>query len=328
MVNSPENSGSGRTRRAVLQGALATGMTAVLPTTAAAAESEPLGTFEEGLDGWKTNGSNILVRVSNEEFSGVVTGSHGLGVRTEGDSYPMIENTTRLDEVDLVNAPYLSVDVLPIIFNTDSDIVFQFVLHSTPSGQGEGGKKGGKSGKNKSGRGEKKKGGKGGKENGQNPNQGITGRPRAVASDEIRVSEQSATTLMWDLSTYSSTVRQNAKRLEIRWHPADRDPRGNARGNGPSKSEYRGFTIFDSIQVSDSPAEIEETQLVDDLTNLRVERGFLTSVETTERSDGYEAGQFMFSDGTAVEYVFERIDRDQYRYTVDGTVYRLGGGWA
>ncbi|MCT9097935.1 hypothetical protein [Haloarchaeobius sp. HME9146] len=294
--------------------------TAVSPVAAGSSGGEQtVWSFEDDLDGWQTNGSNSLVRVSNEEFSGIVTGSHGLGVTTDGDPYPMIENKTRLSEVDLVESSYLSVDVLPIVFGSDSDVVFQFVLHATPEETGENGRS-----RNGDSTEKGKNGSQGKRSDGSSDS---AGRPRSVSSPELRVEQYSASTLGWDLESYPTWVRRNATRLEIRWHPADYEPRGTPRGNGPATSDYDGFTVFDRVQVTDDVATVEQSQAANDLTRLRADRGRVTAVETSERTEDYEAGEFNFADGTTVPYEFERLDRSKYRLTVDGTAYRLGGGW-
>lgn len=314
MRNSTHEKQSNPTRRAVLQAISAAGLTTVTATATAGApgESTTVGSFEEGLEGWRTNGSNELLRVSREEFPGVVSGSHALAVRTRGDPYPMVESENRLKDVDLVSFPYLSAEVLPVAFDSDSDIVFQFVLHHTPvSGTGNAGQSGEKAKKQKT-----------------DGNGRIVGRPRAKSSVEKRIGQHSKSTLTWDLSGYSEAVRRNAKRIEIRWYPADHEPSRTPRGNGPSTYEYSGFTVIDSIRAGDTPAGVEQTQLVDDLKRLKTERGMITSVDTAERTDEYETGRFTFSDGSTVVYELERLGEGQYRYTVDDTSYRVGGGWA
>lgn len=46
-----------------------------------------------------------------------------------------------------------------------------------------------------------------------------------------------------------------------------------------------------------------------------------------ERSEGFERGRLVFVDGYETPYSFEAIGDDQFRYTLDGETFELGGGW-
>lgn len=174
-----------------------------LPMQALAKNSDPtttvISTFEDGTEGWRTNGGNKLGRASSEAFGGLVGGSYGLAVLTQGDAYSMIENMKRIQKADFVDSPYLVADVLPAVADSGSNVTFQFQLHHLPIHSGKQGRKSGTSN---------------------------NGRPRVVTSPMQVVPQYRKSQLSWDLSDVSTEARANAKRLELRWHLTDENPKG------------------------------------------------------------------------------------------------------
>lgn len=298
-------------RRSFIQGTGAGTLLSTLPVRALAKNSDAtttsISTFEDGIEGWRTNGGNDLGRVSAESFGGVVEGSYGLAVLTQRDAYPMIENTDRVPEADFVSAPYLVADALPAVADSGSNVTFQFRLHHKPT---EG------NGKGKSG-GEKRNG------NGRNKD---PGRPRVVSSPPIGIPQYRKSQLSWDLSNVSEDVRANATRLELRWHLGEETPERGPRGN-QHDYDYQGYTVFDSFRLTDDPTKVSTKALSQTMTNMRLEHGVLTSTEVNEERAGYESGVFRFSDGTTIDYRFEQIGEEKYKYTIGDTEYKLGGGW-
>lgn len=264
-----------------------------------------IGGFEQGIDGWKTNGGNELTQVTDDEFVGAVTqGSKALAVEIDGDPFPMIENKKRVKQADFVGSPYLMADVLAVVADTDSDVVFQFRYHHGGPPANAGGGNANKGGKNR----QKKS-------------------VEVIESPELRVPQYSQNRLYWDMSDVDEKILARPKRLEITWYPADHPPNGGPRGRGPASFDYRGITLFDNVHLSDDPADIGSVGVKDKVTNLKLNHGFLVSLETDELADDVESGRFVFSDGAEVPYTFETLADDRFRYTIGGDAFKLGSGW-
>ncbi|WP_254280649.1 twin-arginine translocation signal domain-containing protein [Haloarcula marina] len=98
---------------------------------------QKLGMFEDGLDGWTTNGDHQLTQVSeSDEPGGVTQGSFGLDVQT-GTSLAQIENTQRFQNADCLGAPYLVADVVGFFDNSTADLNLEFRYHRSDGGTTE-----------------------------------------------------------------------------------------------------------------------------------------------------------------------------------------------
>jgi len=49
--------------------------------------------------------------------------------------------------------------------------------------------------------------------------------------------------------------------------------------------------------------------------------------EFNQREQDFESGKFIFSDNTSVGYTFDVTGEERFRYTLDGDVFEIGGGW-
>lgn len=276
-----------------------------------------LGSFETDLEGWKTTGGNELSLVSEEDVpTGVVTGSNGLEIRINGDMYPMIENTERVQEADFLANPYLSFHVVGNAHETGSDLVFQILLRHTqgggnPGNGGPGNGNGGSNGKGNVGRGSL-----------GNKSQNVT------ESELFVVPQYTPRRIEWDMTGLPDQALETANRVEIIWYLEDYEPDGGHRGRYNGEFEYEGKMVIDDIRLTDS-------QQVDDARREKAKRrtlhrrhGMIVDVEIEERSEGHEHGTLVFVDGTEVSFEYERLDDDRERMTLDGEhfEYKLGDG--
>jgi hypothetical protein len=119
----------GSTRRSLLSGLAgaallgAGGVGGAVPDTSAATE---LGTFEDGLDGWRAAGGERLSRVGRRDWPPAVThGEVALCVDPDGATAPAVRRS--LDGVDLESAPFVVADATPgVVDGTDAPVAFAF----------------------------------------------------------------------------------------------------------------------------------------------------------------------------------------------------------
>lgn len=293
-------------RRDVLGGLALAGLSSTglaLPASANRGETTVLGDFEDGTEGWTTDGGNSLSTVSrSEQRLGVTHGSRALEVHVNGDGFPAIHNRRAIGRADLVEYPYLIADVTPgTDANVDSALSFQFRLHHSH----------------------------GGDETGGNGKRGSTSneKPALVeASREVTAGAPFTDSLTWDLTELDEEVRRKAKRLEIRWHPLRYPPEGGARGN-QRNVDYRGSVYVDWVRLSDNPTDVAARQYHQRWQSLEAEHGRYVDTEIEERTDDGESGAFVFEDGTRVAYELVVLGEHKYRLTVDSESFQLGTGW-
>lgn len=267
-------------------------------------DKESLGDFEDGLDGWKTNGGNKLTQVTEEDIpAGVVTGQHALAIEVRGDAFPMIENKKRVKNADFQSYPHLKMHIITHAKQTDSDIVLQFRLHHGPS-----------KGKGKQGSPGKKK---------------VGNSPR---SKDVNVEESELKTVpqlrpqevQWDMNELPSRALKTAKRLEITWYLEDHEPRTGHRGRNIGGFDYQGLMVIDNIQLFDSPPYTPAQKLRRKRLELHREHGMIVDRTFEELSKDFERGTFVYVDGTEIQYEYELLDNG-FRTTIDGEVFELEG---
>lgn len=304
-MSSDDTNSSSLTRRGMLTMTAATTLGSLLPAQVEARPGDVtlLGGFEDGRDGWTTNGGNRLTVVTDEDVpAGVTQGTNALKATVRGDPYPMIENEARVKRANFADRPYLLADVLGgQVSDTESDITFKFRYHhrATPAD--------GKTGN----------GGEGGRQQ------------KSVLveeSEEMTVSPVLPTQLHWDMSDLDDEALANPERLEIVWYPTDHPPNGGPRGRGGG-FDYRGHVVFDNVRLTDSVDELSVSAIRTTVQNAKLEHGQLTETVVESRSESVEAGEFVFSDGTTLPYEFEQRGDDRFAYTIDGDTFKLGGGW-
>lgn len=296
-------------RRSVLGGIAAAGLTPVAVAATAEGKSATttvLGDFEDGLDGWRTDGGNRLQTVEPEQPPhGVTNGSQALRVNVRGDGFPNIRKHD-LKGVDLVENPYLLADVTPGRDSTvESSFTFQFRLHHSNGG---GGGNGGRSARGN-----------------QNGNGNGKSAP-VVASSEIVAGRGFTERLTWDLTSVDEEIRRNANRLQIQWYPTRYPPEKGPRGK-QKQVEYQGSVDFDWIRVTSSPTEVAKQQQERQWRTLETEHGPYRDTTVEERTEDAERGQFVFDDGTTIPYEALVLDENKFELTIGSETHKFGDGW-
>lgn len=304
-------------RRSLLQYTAVAGGLGMLPAETAAnghskragrnrssTDSVVLGDFEDGLDGWTTNGGNELEQITEDDVPvGVTSGAHALAVEINGDAFPVIENMQRVRRADFTKHPHLGVHVVAVAESIDADLQLKFRLHHTA----EGGNPPNSDGSNSGG--------------------GSRSKDVNVAESEWKsVSQLRPQELQWDMSGLSTDVRETAKRLEIVWYLEGHKPDGGPRGRSTGKFDYEGFVVFDEIRLYESAPISETGQRHAKKRDLHREHGMIVERRINEWQDGFEDGTLIFVDGTEVPYSFEVVDENEFEYTVDGETFKIGGG--
>jgi len=281
--------------------------------TLASDDENQLGSFEDGLDGWKTNGGNKLQQITDDDFpAGVVNGNHGLAVGVNGDSFPMIENKKQVKGAELAENPHLQAHILALAENTDSKLEFRFRLHHKASAKKKSRGKG--KGKNK-------------KKNSKN--QGRSSNSNGVNVEESplkEVPQLSPRKIQWDMTDLPDAVLKTAKRLEIVWYLEEHKPTGGHRGRAKGDFDYQGMVIFDDIRLADAPPLNETQRQQQKKQDLHREHGTIVDRVSEERTPTYERGMVVYADGTEIPYEFELFDDGTYHYTIDGETFEFGGG--
>lgn len=275
-------------------------------------ETELLGGFESGYDGWKTNGGNEFHLVDENSFApGVTQGTQALGVHISGDPFPHVWKTD-VRNVDFRAHPYLVGSVIATTFDNDANVVFKLRYYYGQTG----GEKGGEEDDEKSGK--QQDGG----------DSGPAGKPNVVESPEIQVEQLTPSTLYWDMSELSDDTLDDPTRLEIAWYPADHPPETGANGRGSASSyDYRGGVVFDNIRVTSNPTEGAADAMKRTFDRLQSTHGPFEEAVTEQVEASEEHGYALFSDGTRISYTFEDRGDHKFVYTLDGDSFKLGGGW-
>lgn len=257
-----------------------------------------LGEFEDGMDGWRTNGGVSLSRVSKEERPyAVENGDYALSVEPNGDAFPVIENRSNVDGVNFVETPYLvgRIRSLPGGNEETLTLVLRYHHQATPA------ERSGQSG------------------NGQ----GNGGKPALVEETTLSVVNGGRSTFSWDLTDLDDDKLRSPQRLEIGWYlgdsPPDTGPRGNQAG-GP----VPGRVFLDAIRMTGSRELLERSSFMNYMDNLVVEHRDYR-YESRSFYDDSEEGAFVFADGTELDVRWEDLGSDGERFTIDGRTFRLGG---
>jgi hypothetical protein len=110
-----DNDDGGSTRRSLLSGLAGTALMGAGGVGGAVPDSSTataLGTFEDGLDGWRAAGGERLSRVGRRDWPPAVThGEVALCVDPDGSAAPAVRRS--LDGVDLDSAPFVVAVAVP-----------------------------------------------------------------------------------------------------------------------------------------------------------------------------------------------------------------------
>lgn len=307
-------------RRSILQMAAVCGGLGVTPSAVSGRETRnratsdvddqewnALGTFESSLDGWRTNGGNELERVTADEFpAGVVEGRHALATHVNGDTFPMIENSRRVADADFLSSSHLKAQVFARAEDTDSDVVFQFLLHHTQAGGDRGAV---------AARGRGRAGGSSVRES-----------PNVERSDPITVPQYGPRTIEWDMTALPDQVLETANRLEIAWYLEEHEPVDGRRGRGRGAFEYEGITLFDDVRIVDAPSLSGPQRERNKRLDLHREHGKIVERLIEERAEDYERGILVYADETEVPFEEAILEDGRERVTIDGETFEYGGG--
>lgn len=263
-----------------------------------------LGGFEDGLDGWKTNGGNDLSRVEREERPFAVTsGAHGLSVSVNGDPFPMISNRERTRRANWTDYPYLLADVTPsAVSDAESTLTFRLRLHYDASETN--GNREDRSGTERNGR----------------------EQATMLESEETELAPLVRGQLAWSLGDVDDEKLQRAKQLDVVWYPTEHPPKTGPEGRGAG-FEYEGEVTIDSVRLVKSRDSVTAAQLSQTWFDIRADHGFYTDTVLSESGEEYEAGEYVFDDGTHVPFEFEVLDENRLLLTIDGEAFEFGGGW-
>lgn len=121
------------------------------------------------------------------------------------------------------------------------------------------------------------------------------------------------------MSSFPAGALENPERIEVEWCPADQ--------HGNSSFDHTGFTMFGNLRLYASPAIIGAEARADHLRNLKQAHGLRTGRTIQNTTTTTESGTLSFKDGTKVNYTYEKVGTEKFKYTIDGQVYKSGGGW-
>lgn len=251
-----------------------------------------IGNFEDGLDGWRTNGRNQLSRTTETESPFAVTvGEHALSVTSGRDPKPMIQR-----QLDGVPGQYLLADVsIPEIEDYRQTTTVELRLrHSRAGGRGRG--------------------------NSGNANQRSSGKP-TVNLDFKEIPFAYSGTLVWDLTGLDDGIRSNAKRIQLIWYRTESNGRSNPNGNGPGEG-YGGTITWDNIRFSDDSSVFQSARLSRRIDTLRTQHGGFRYVYE-ELDDIRELGRLDFADGHEVPVTLEPVEVDTFELTLDTETYLI-----
>lgn len=256
----------------------------------AASSSTVIGDFEDGYDGWKTDGRNELSRTAESDDSWAVTsGEYALAVRSASDPQPLIER-----QLDGVPARYLLADLsIPDMADDPARTTVEVRLRydrSRPT--------------NQSGQRSKPSGGK-----------------PLVTLDAREVPFAYQGTLAWDLGGLDTLVTNNANRIQFVWRRSDAGTEGKPHGNGPGQG-YGGTVTWDNIRFSDDVDAFRRTMLANHVSNLRSQHGDYR-YEFERLEDGREVGRYAFADGTNVRVTFAPVAENEWKLTIGEESYRI-----
>ncbi|WP_141465614.1 hypothetical protein [Salinadaptatus halalkaliphilus] len=143
-------------------------------------------------------------------------------------------------------------------------------------------------------------------------------------STEKTVSQLTPTRLRWDLSDLDDDILESAWLLEIVWYLEDHPPWYH-RLDTDRRFEYEGLVAFDDIRLTDDKSESESAASRTKQRKLHRNHGAVVNRTLEEHGEDFEAGTVEFADGAEVSYTFEVLGDGQFRYTIDGEAFDLGG---
>ncbi|EMA23275.1 hypothetical protein C442_05906 [Haloarcula amylolytica JCM 13557] len=145
-----------------------------------------------------------------------------------------------------------------------------------------------------------------------------------VESRPFSVKQRYGAGLAWDLRDIDEDVRAAARRLEVAWYASDDEPPTNSNGRGPGEG-YNGTVYLDNIRTGDDPTTYNRRRWLRNRRRLQRENGFRTDVTVDELTDTIQRGQFVYADGTELDYEGRITDDGGLEVTIDGDTFVFGG---
>lgn len=317
MVTRPNRNSSMIHRRPFLQSIIGLGILTGISTHAAGAASSGrkiLGSFENGLDGWRAIGRAKLSRVSSEERPFVIAeGDHALSVDPRNSFDTLIENKERVSGNNFVDNPYLAGRISTTYSEEYRSVklILRYHHRATPArternGNGNKGKKG----------------------QDQSGNKNLKGpgdNSPFVEEKKLTIPLGASSTFSWDLSQLSDEKLSTPERLQIGWYPIDSQTEKHGNGKKRTKGGV-GKVFFDAIAMTDSVGTLEGAAMRNHIDQLEANHGSYEYESRGFPEDG-EVGEFIFVDGTAADVKWEDIGPNKEKMTIGGQTFKLGGGW-
>lgn len=145
-----------------------------------------------------------------------------------------------------------------------------------------------------------------------------------VESRPFSVSQRYGAGLAWDLRDIDESTLSAARRLEVAWYVGD-EPPTNSNGRGPGEG-YSGTVYLDNVQTGDEPRLFNKRSWTRKRRRLQRENGFRTDVTVDELTDTIQRGQFVYADGTELEYEGRIRDDGNLELTIDNETFVFRGG--
>ena len=285
----------------------------LIPVAAQGGSVVDLGNFDEGFDGWHTDGAAALSRVERSVPGEVDSTGPTLRIDAGGDLAPTILTEQPIRDVDLRRHSSLTATVMAgSLSNTDAPVQFRFRLVHDAHLRGRG-----RSSTERARSGNTAHDGR---------TAGASSSESALTSETFRAPQDQPIRLSWDLSTVDETVLDSAVRLELQCERADRPVSEGPYGAGADG--VRGPIFVEDVVLTDSPDAIAAAELQRHWLRLETAHGPHRDTVTEYRTDDTESGQFVFGDGTHADYQFERQASGPQLFTLAGDTYVFEDGMA
>lgn len=138
-------------------------------------------------------------------------------------------------------------------------------------------------------------------------------------SSTVRMSQWDRGHVTWDMNELPDAALENPDRLELVCYPRDQPP--------GSTFDYTGEFWFDNIRLTRSADEHSTNAMKTKMATYKTMFGQMTESVVDMETDTVEEGRFVYSDGTEKNYRYEQLSEDKAELTIDGEVFKRGGGW-
>jgi hypothetical protein len=141
----------------------------------------------------------------------------------------------------------------------------------------------------------------------------------AESSSTVRMSQWDRGHMTWDMNELPDAALENPERIELVCYPRDQPP--------GSTFDYTGEFWLDNIRLTRSADEHSNNAMETKMATYKTMFGQMTESIIDTETDTVEEGRFVYSDGTEKNYHYEQLSEDKAELTIDGEVFKRGGGW-